>query len=228
MYIYSWILYIFLACLSVALVRRSYLNKSTVLIYNNKLSFSINASMTCLFLILLFFAVMRKIGPGVGGTDAYEYLQKIDSVNVSYESYLDSLQTKSLLKTGEPLFQLFVIWCGKLSHGHAVFLLIVYSTIVYCFLRFICKFYYESLNFFPILLLICYFLSSFNILRSWWSVALCSISFNLIVDKKYIKSLILILSASLIHYVGLCFIIVWLCCLLYDIRPRLFLSLIQI
>ena len=70
--------------------------------------------MAFLFLILLFFAVMRKIEPGVGGTDAYEYLQKIDSANISYSSYLDALRTKSLLKTGEPLFQLFIILCNKL------------------------------------------------------------------------------------------------------------------
>ena len=108
MYIYSWILYIFLACLSAVLIRRSCLNKPTVLVYGNKLSFSINTSMAFLFLILLFFAVMRKIEPGVGGTDAYEYLQKIDSANISYSSYLDALRTKSLLKTGEPLFQLLL------------------------------------------------------------------------------------------------------------------------
>ncbi len=222
MYIYSWILYIFLACLSVVLIRRSCLNKPTVLVYGNKLSFSINTSMAFLFLILLFFAVMRKIEPGVGGTDAYEYLQKIDSANISYSSYLDALRTKSLLKTGEPLFQLFIILCNKLPHSHAVFLLVVYSTIIYCFLRFIRKFYDKTLNLFPILLLICYFLSSFNILRSWLSVALCLISFNLIADKKYIKSIVLILIASLIHYVGFCFLLVWLCCFLYDKKPRLF------
>lgn len=222
MYICSWIFYIFLACLSVVLVRRACLNKSTVFVYGNKLSFSINISMTFLFLILLFFAVMRKIEPGVGGTDAWEYLQMIDSANISFSSYLDALQTKSLLKTREPLFQLFIILCNKLPNSHAVFLLIVYSIIIYCFLRFIRKFYSKTLNFFPILLLTCYFLSSFNILRSWLSVALCLISFNLIVDKKYVKSIVMILVASLIHYVGLCFLLVWFCCLLYDKIPQLF------
>lgn len=222
MYIYSWIFYISLACLSVALVRRSCLSKPTVLVCGKKLSIPINTSMIFLFLILLFFAVMRKIEPGIGGTDAYEYLKKIDSADISYSSYFDELRMKSLLKTGEPLFKLLIILCNKLPHSHTAFLLIVYSTIIYCFLRFIRKFYDKTLSLFPILLLVCYFLSSFNILRSWLSVALCLISFNLIADKKYIKSIALILIASLIHYVGFCFLLVWLCCLLYDKKPRLF------
>ena len=222
MYIFSWTLYIFMAFLTAFLFRRSYSCKSTVLVRHNKVSFSLNIVTIFLFFMLLLFAVMRKIEPGIGGTDAHEYLQKIDNVNISYKSYFETIRTKRLLKIEEPLFKLFVIWCSQRSNSHAVFLFVVYASIVLLFLCFVRKFYCRTSNFFPTILLICCFLSSFNILRSWWSVALCMGSFNLLVDKKYVKSLALILVSSLIHYMGFCFLLVWLCCLLYDKIPRLF------
>ena len=220
MYIFSWIFYIALALLSMVMVRHSILSNNNIgFKIGNKKLFSINLSMIALFIILLFFAVMRKIEHGIGGTDAYAYLKMVDNAPTSFISYLNSIRSKNLLNISEPLFKLFNIFCNRFPDSHAVFLLIVYGTIVYNFLYFVKTVYNKRLDFFPIILLICCYLGSFNIIRSWWSASICLLSFCFILDKKYIKALGFIIIASLIHYMGFCFLAVWGACLLYDRKP---------
>ena len=103
MYIFSWIFYIALALLSMVMVRHSILSNNNIgFKIGNKKLFSINLSMIALFIILLFFAVMRKIEHGIGGTDAYAYLKMVDNAPTSFISYLNSIRSKNLLNISEP------------------------------------------------------------------------------------------------------------------------------
>lgn len=222
MYVLSWAFYIVLALTTMLMVKRCFIGNNINCILGNKKLFSINISIIVLYLMLLLFAVMRKIEHGIGGTDAYGYLQKLDNFTSSFSTYLHSIQSKPLFSIEEPLFKLFLIWCNQFHDSHAVFLFVVYGSIIFNLLYFIKRVYCKGLNFFPIILSICVYLSSFNIIRSWWSASICLLSFCFILDKKYFKSLFLIIVASLTHYMGFCFLGVWGCCLLYDRMPNLF------
>ena len=71
-------------------------------------------------------------------------------------------------------------------------------------------------------LLIYFYLVSFNIIRTSLSVSICMLAFVSICKKRWKKSFVIILCASMIHYMALAFFGVWLVCFLADKKPGWF------
>ena len=171
---------------------------------------------TVIFLVLLFFAVFRKVDYGIGGADAYSYLQIFDNTHETIGEYFSRVKGSRLLDIQEPFFTLFNIVFRSVTESHILYFLALYTVIIFGLLLFINKVYDEEAEYFTLILFLCSYVHSFNVIRSWISISICMIAFCYLLDDKWNKSLCLIIIASLFHYMALCFFLVWGCCRLEE------------
>lgn len=213
----TWILYLVLSVLIIVLFRTR-LNLSFVSGHGRK---AIDVNIVLLFLLLVFLAAFREIGKGIGGTDAEAYLERFREAG-SIKEYLSSVDVLDVFHIDEPLFAIFNMIVRSFTENEYIYLILSYGIIVVGLIGFVKYFFSEKSFYFSLLLFICAYLYSFNIMRTWISIAICIWAFKEIVKHKWIKSLCLIIFAGLVHTIAFSFILVWGICLLYRLNPHLF------
>ena len=196
----TWLLYFTLAYLMFYLIKKAKYNHNVIAFTGIKEKNIISIEIVILFGILLFFAANRTISEGIGGTDAQAYLDILDSNTGTIGDYFREIQRRGILDVEEPLFKIMNIIFNRLGVSHKTYIYILY------FLS----------------LLIYFYLVSFNIIRTSLSVSICMLAFVSICKKRWKKSFVIILCASMIHYMALAFFGVWLVCFLADKKPGWF------
>lgn len=218
----TWLFYLSLTLFSVLLFRRMSNTHDYILVLGKRRCFSFNTVAFSLFSVFLFFAVFRTIRETIGGTDAYSYLELFWNSNDDLISYIRGIKITELFSSGEPLFKIFNIIMRVITDNRYIYLAVVYGIIIASLIDFVKFFYYECHYYFSLILVVCAYLYSFNIMRSWISISFCMWAFIALVYNKWVRSLILIIIAGLIHYMAFAFLLVWLICFLYSLKPHFF------
>ena len=165
--------------------------------YQFKQGGRINQYYFVFFVILLIFAVFRKVGPDLGGADALGYAR-------DYQTGI--LPAK--YQTSEQLYGIFIGFLNRFFHNYKLHFIVIYGLILAAYLGFF-KRYASSRNLMiPMLLLVFPYLKSFNTIRSSIAIAVFLIALSLI-EKKKLLSLLLILSIFFIHRMSILFIPIW-------------------
>lgn len=183
--------------------------------FNNKYSLVVNFKdrgyiFSFLVLVLSFFSAFRKVTPYQGGTDAYSYVY--DFLNSSYNDilYRGFFDNLIELRITEPLFMLLTIFVRSLTDNYHLYFLVCYTIIAYSICKYIFHYYNSQSCFVSLVLAFSFILYSFNILRGSLAVSLCLLGFVFFDKKKWLKGLLLIISASLIHYTALCCLLIFI------------------
>ena len=215
----TWLLYFTLAYLMFYLIKKAKYNHNVIAFTGIKEKNIISIEIVILFGILLFFAANRTISEGIGGTDAQAYLDILDSNTGTIGDYFREIQRRGILDVEEPLFKIMNIIFNRLGVSHKTYIYILYGLII-GFELYSVDYLYEAKYFLS--LLIYFYLVSFNIIRTSLSVSICMLAFVSICKKRWKKSFVIILCASMIHYMALAFFGVWLVCFFADKKPGWF------
>ena len=218
----TWLLYFTLAYLMFYLIKKAKYNHNVIAFTGIKEKNIISIEIVILFGILLFFAANRTISEGIGGTDAQAYLDILDSNTGTIGDYFREIQRRGILDVEEPLFKIMNIIFNRLGVSHKTYIYILYGLIIGFELYSVDYLYKEDEAKYFLSLLIYFYLVSFNIIRTSLSVSICMLAFVSICKKRWKKSFVIILCASMIHYMALAFFGVWLVCFLADKKPGWF------
>ena len=218
----TWLLYFTLSYLMFYLIKKAKYNHNVISFTGIKEKNIISIEIVILFGILLFFAANRTISEGIGGTDAQAYLDILDSNTGTIGDYFREIQRRGILDVEDPLFKIMNIIFNKLGVSHKTYIYILYGLIIGFELYSVDYLYKEDEAKYFLSLLIYFYLVSFNIIRTSLSVSICMLAFVSICKKRWKKSFVIILCASMIHYMALAFFGVWLVCFLADKKPGWF------
>jgi hypothetical protein len=164
-----------------------------------------------LLLSFIIFTVFRAIGEnGIGGMDALAYKERFDAAN---QPLIQSL----INQANEPLYGLFVWIIRKMSSDFRFFLLCYYLTLFIIQIKILSKIDVSVITIFSYFA-ICFFLiiMSFCLMRNTLSMFICWLVYIDLDKKKYIKSIVLITIAVLIHFSAVICYPVWLCLVFAD------------
>ena len=169
--IYSLILYIAVALVGCICFQRA--NISNTAFYKLRI---LNAPLYYLLFVFIFvfIAVCRKIGYGIGGTDALGYI----------ENFIHIFEYSSRFQEQEQLFLYFNKLVRSFTDNYRVYLFICYSFIAFSYVYFLKNFYSPRASYIPLLLLIIPFLRSFSSLRSSLAISLFLIGLVLFLVKQ--------------------------------------------
>lgn len=206
----TWIFYIVLTGMIVVLFRRT-IRPRVVFCAEHK---TLDSNVVAVFFLLLFIAVFREIGDGIGGTDAESYLEWFRNAG-NLNEYLSSVNIFNVLHIDEPLFKIFNMIVHSITTNEYSYLAITYGMIIIGLIKFVTFFYDKNSLYFSLILFASAYLYSFNIMRTWMSIAICVVAFESIIYNKWIKSLLLIIIAGLIHTIAFSFVLIWIICLFY-------------
>lgn len=164
-----------------------------------------------LFLFFILFTVFRTIGEnGSVGKDVIEYKERFDSANRPL--------IQSLINQGnEPLYGVFVWAIRKISSDFRFFLLCYYSILFIIQIKILSKITVSVITVFSYFA-ICFVLiiNSFNLMRNILAMFVCWLAYIDLDKKKYIKSIVFITIAALIHFSAMICYPVWLCFVFAD------------
>lgn len=219
MVVLTLLFYLLLAFMVVYVVKMSMETKVCV---NMQKKIYINWGYLFIFFVLLFFAVFRYVHDKYGGTDAYSYVKEFQEFNVPLSYYLNVDRFICVWNYGETLFKLFTLVMRKITSDYHPYFLVIYSLIISGVLTFIYKFYHKKSYFFTLILLIPCYIHSYNVMRGWMSIAICMFALVAINNKKWLKSLIVIYIAILIHTLAVVFLAVWFVCWFRYKHPKFF------
>lgn len=134
---------------------------------NNKIpTFQENTAYFMLFIILVLFAVLRKVSYHIGGTDALNYQQY----------FLSCLNTSSRFEDVDLAFGYFTKLIRSLTNSPVAYRFICYSIIAGSYVYFIKYLCPKGISSIPFLILIWPYIKSFNTMRSSLAIAIFLIS----------------------------------------------------
>lgn len=151
------------------------------------------------FIILTVFASLRKIDIGIGGTDAYYY---INSFINSTELDINFLNIFNL-KQREPFFLLLNYSIRSIVSSYRLYFFVIYGFISYSYLNFISKNFNKRFISIVIILFLPVFVYSFSAFRSSISLAVLLFAYTELAREKKMKFLMIVIIASLFHYTAL-------------------------
>ena len=192
--IYSLILYIAVALVGCICFQRA--NMSNITFYKLRM---LNATLYYLLFVFVFvfIAVCRKVGNGIGGTDALGYI----------ENFIHIFEYSSRFQEQEQLFLYFNKLVRSFTDDYRVYFFICYSFIAFSYVYFLKNFYSPRASYIPLLLLIIPFLISFSSLRSSLAISLFLIGLVLfLVKQKRNWGILFIIATFWIHRMSILYI----------------------
>lgn len=197
----SFIFYIALACFICNSVR-IYLNDCKDSLWIRHSIFIIRKSELTyftLFLVLTCVASFRQVEELIGGTDAIVYVESFYNANMVFfdaDNWFSLQQQEPLMYIMQNIIRLF-------TGNYHIYFFIIYGFMVFCYLYFIAKLKDANINSAPYMLLIIYYLHTFNTIRSSLAVAFVILAFIRLSQGKKKGYIALVIIASLIHYTAL-------------------------
>lgn len=166
------------------------------------------------YLVWLFFAVFRKVSPGLGGADANSYVDY-------FQHCLDAVQTNIYSYRTEVGWRLFNKVIRYITGDYHLLFVIVYSVIIWSLIYFIHEFWGEYSNKIPLFVVVYGYLITFNIIRSGFAIALCLIASVLLYKKKYLSSVVLAIASIFIHSASVFYVGFWIFYWLYKRKEKI-------
>lgn len=193
----TFILYIVLGLITSFML--TYAEKQVVYINSKKKYRQIgNITYGAIFAILVFFATFRESGTYTfGGADAFTYILRFYQMpSFSIQNLVTFTNIPGF--TNEPvLFIIFSIIKIFTSNYHIMFF-IVYSIIVYGYLRFLRQYYINSIFVFPVILLINLYLNGYCVIRNALAIGIAMLAYSYLNDNNR-KFIIYLIIAFLTH-----------------------------
>ena len=189
---FSFLLHILMGLFFAFTVKRSVavkigMNKHAEPVYKQYWSYALFG-----IIVFTFLAVFRKVGPGLGGSDALGYVQWFE------RSLKDTAEEHTHGLFAEPLFHYICQACRTITGNYHFFFFVTYSFIIYSYYLFIKRYAPTNFSCIPLLLMIYPFLKSFCTLRS--SLAIAFIIVGLVIYKrKRIWGFVFIVASVFIH-----------------------------
>lgn len=151
----------------------------------------VNSYYVLWWLIWTLAATFRLINAnGVGGTDAWTYINYFQIANNTSFSNTDDIILKYALHY-EPLWKYYTEFIRLFTDNYKVFLFITYGFIVYSYQKFIKGFEFEKVYAAPFICLFFVYLRGFNTLRTNVAAAFILLMTLALKDEKYKKAIIL-------------------------------------
>lgn len=150
-------------------------------------------------LFLTSVATFRMVGIKIGGTDTLDYIRTFLSIG----------SIKEISWLSEPLFRAYLLVIRYCTSNYRWFFFTSYLIISISYFAYIKEYgsaYYSSI---PYLVIALFFLKDFSSVRTGLAIAL--ITFGLVnIEKRRILSIILMVSAILVHRMSILFVLVYL------------------
>lgn len=163
-----------------------------------------------LWFIWVIVATFRPVGAGYGGADAQSYIDFFESGVLTYIQRYELINSLAdLLGYREPLFVLLNYVIRLVTDDYRVLFFCVYGIIAFSTIVFSKAFFTKESHLYPFAMAFCTFVYCFNIFRGGLCVSFCMLAFVQLKKKKFCSGAILVFIGAMIHYVGLCFFVVW-------------------
>lgn len=196
----TYLLYIILSYLIYFLLSYTIRNSSVVSKYPDKtkkrFNVKVGLSYFSMLFVLVLFSAFREVSGLIGGVDAPVYIDYfLDSriVNVSIENIIKMNQE-------EPFFYLVGSFIRFFTGEYLVYFIIIYSFICISFTHFIIKHSNKYCILSPFIYIIVPILGSFNVIRSWFAVAIILFAFSALIEENFKNFLFLCFLAFLTHF----------------------------
>lgn len=145
------------------------------------------------YLIFIFFSVFRKIAQGgVGGTDAYGYMNYF---NTSPRSIIQSIKNQGY----EPGYAGFIWFMRMIFTDYKIVLFITHSYMYYSMVQFMRRFKYNKFTIIASVLMMGLLMNSFNIIRMVLSVCISFNIYSSLYESKVLKALLISIFAVTVH-----------------------------
>lgn len=145
--------------------------------------------------ILLLFAVSRKVSYGLGGIDA-----------ISYENIFLQRDFSRLIENNEFLFVWFTRFIRNFTDSPVVYRFFCYLLISFSYFFFIKEFLPRRSSSIPFLLVVYLYLLSFNTMRNSMAVALILIGLTFLKKEIRFLSILFIISAVFVHRMSIVYV----------------------
>ena len=145
------------------------------------------------YLIYIFFAVSKSFMPGIGANDAYAYYLNFTMADCSLFNFMTNVTTF------EPGFS-FIVWIVRQLTTDYRFMILVWHTLTFILIiKFYKLIYLKNHTFLIIFVGLTLLITQFNTLRMSISILVALFSLIAMYEKRWIKSLIIIICAISVH-----------------------------
>lgn len=151
-----------------------------------------------LLVCMVLFCSFRRIGEGYGGTDSPTYLDQFNNST----GYLREQFVRFRFRDWEPMHTLALWLVRKYTDNYRVFLIIQYFIYSLLFIRYALLLDLDRRSTLSTFVLVLFFLDSFSAQRNTFAALVSLLVFECIYKKKYTKSVLLAILATLFHYSG--------------------------
>ena len=161
-------------------------------ISNDKLSYNskkIWEGYIPLILILIFFACLRKVGPGLGGTDSLSYER----------DFLNSLNGLGSFEDTDVLYGQYSLYLRHITSSPLVFRFVSYSFIAFCLVYFIKEICPKKISWIPFILVVWPYICGFSSMRSSMAIGFIQLGLVALFKKKYVLEWVCIVASVLFH-----------------------------
>lgn len=191
----SLLFYIFLAMLGIFCLSRMQSNSK---LRNGKNL--LNSGYTNLWILgWVFFAVFRLVKPGIGGSDAVDYIEYFRDCNTNRDDLI-------MLHTGSDLLFRYINKIIRyFTSNYHIYFLVLYTYMTYTYIQFVHKFSYRKFCIIPFFLIFYLYLRGYTSIRSNLSIAFILMSLVSFLDKNQRKAYLYIILACLTHKMAIVF-----------------------
>ena len=158
-------------------------------------------STVLLYASVILFCAFRKIGEGIGGTDANAYMLQFENSTGSIRAQL------SRFAGWEPLHAISLWLIRKLTDNYRVFLCIYYFLLTKFLLKYTEKYCLDKKSILSTFAIILFMLNSFNTQRNIFAVFLGLYVIDSLERGNYKKAILLSITATGFHFSGAIYLI---------------------
>lgn len=155
-----------------------------------------NLEYCSMFLLLLCFAVFRKVGINIGGADSVMYEQ----------NFIHALTFRSRFDESDVGFGFFMKIIRYFTDSVFIFRVICYSLIAGAYVLFIKYLCPKGVSSIPFLILIWPYIKSFNTMRNSMAIAVFLLGIILLYKEKKLWGVVLILLSAFVHRMSIIYV----------------------
>lgn len=223
--ILTFLLYLFIACFVVFFIKLSYSSKGIKYLSLKKRS--LNIYIFAVWTLLTIFASVRNVSSGgLGGIDAEYYVYQFSSYKGNLYHFLDWSKIITF-NVREPLYYISIHLVRCFTTDYHIWFFLLYGIIVYGFLYFILNFMKRDAAFIVVLIPLCNYLHSFNVMRNWIAIAIIAIAIVKLSKKKELQYLIFVMIAAGFHYSALIMLVFYAYYKMFNTIPLIKVNLLS-
>lgn len=149
-----------------------------------------------MILMLTLFAALRKVAPGIGGTDSIGYEYGFLRANVSLERFEET----------DLLFGQYLFWLRKITSSPLVFRFVSYFFISFSFCYFIKRLCPKNVSCLPFILVMYPFICGLSSMRNTMAIGFTLLALVALFDKRYWVCALMVLCSIGTHRMMIIFL----------------------